>query len=78
MGLLLPGAWLLPNLAFGRRTFITTWAVNDSSKPFNNLGIILSPVLRFPEEQRKTIEQNFSEPLTSECSHRRVHLSSFR
>lgn len=51
IGSSIPAVFLFPNLATSMRTLISSWSIASATESFDNLRIILSPVLKFPQAQ---------------------------
>ncbi len=51
LGLSVPAVFLIPNLATGMHTLISTWSIASATQAFDQLRVILWPVLYFPKEQ---------------------------
>lgn len=55
-GLLLAGTWLVPNLAFSNRTQVSSWDTFGGAANFDELRVLFSPFLYYPEAQRELIK----------------------
>ena len=62
IGLGLSAAWLVPNLWYSSDTLASSWRIVGTAAPFDRLSIVLSPWLRYPDDQRAITARAFGSP----------------
>ena len=62
IGLGLSAAWLVPNLWYSTDTLASKWRIVGTAAPFDRLSIVLSPWLRYPDDQRAITARVFGTP----------------